>query len=152
MLSLISAYQQGPPDDRGLFGNQWFLLLAAVIIVLLIILIIAVLFPRLKSVNVTKTLEKEVHEAELTSVKENKVVENPWYVTLKLLNEDERNVVKALRDAGGSMLQKDLSYNLKLSRVKTHRVLVGLIERGVVKAEKYYNTNKITLSTWLMPD
>ena len=47
------------------------------------------------------------------------------------------------------MLQKDISYELKLSRVKTHRVLVGLIERGVVKAEKHFNTNMITFSDWL---
>jgi DNA-binding IclR family transcriptional regulator len=39
---------------------------------------------------------------------------------------------------------------LKLNRVKTHRVLVGLIERGVVRAEKHFNTNMITLSDWLM--
>ena len=78
--------------------------------------------------------------------------EGPWKVhstSLRLLHDDERRVVEALVKAGGSMLQKDISYDLKLSRVRTHRVLVRLIERGVVKAEKHYNTNMITLSDWL---
>ncbi len=48
------------------------------------------------------------------------------------------------------MLQKDISYDLGLSRVKTHRILVKLLRRGVVAAEKYYNTNMIELADWLM--
>ena len=47
------------------------------------------------------------------------------------------------------MLQKNISYELKLNRVKTHRVLVGLIERGIVGAEKHFNKNMITLAEWL---
>jgi uncharacterized membrane protein len=47
------------------------------------------------------------------------------------------------------MLQKDISYELGFSRVKTHRTLVRLIERGVVTAEKEYNTNRIELADWL---
>jgi len=47
------------------------------------------------------------------------------------------------------MLQKDISYNLEISRVKTHRTLVKLINRGIVTAEKQYNTNNITLADWL---
>jgi uncharacterized membrane protein len=152
MLSLVSVGQQGPPSDRGLFGNQLLIPIAAVIVVLLIIVILILLFPRLRSVKVSKPIEHDVHEVESTEVKENKAVESPLEVTIKLLHDDEKRVVEALKAAGGSMLQKDISYDLKLSRVKTHRVLVGLIERGVVKAEKHYNTNMITLSAWLMDD
>jgi uncharacterized membrane protein len=38
---------------------------------------------------------------------------------------------------------------LGFSRVKIHRVLVRLIRRGVVTAEKYYNTNRIEVADWL---
>jgi uncharacterized membrane protein len=58
-------------------------------------------------------------------------------------------IVKALEKAGGSMLQKDISYELEFSRVKTHRVLVRLLKRGVVTAEKHFNTNRIELADWL---
>ena len=62
---------------------------------------------------------------------------------------DERKVVDALLKSGGSMLQKDISWKTGFSRVKTHRVLARLIRRDVVASEKYYNTNRITLSNWI---
>jgi len=47
------------------------------------------------------------------------------------------------------MLQKDVTYELGFSRVKTHRTMVKLLQRGVVTAEKEYNTNRIELADWL---
>lgn len=69
---------------------------------------------------------------------------------LRVLNEDERKVVETLVAEGGTMLQKDIRWKTGLSRVKTHRILFRLAKRGVVSAEKYYNTNKIYLAEWLM--
>ncbi len=71
-------------------------------------------------------------------------------VALRLLDENERRVVEALVAEGGSMLQKDLSINLEFNRVKTHRVVQSLIKRGLVTAEEYFNTNKVTFVNWLM--
>jgi uncharacterized membrane protein len=65
------------------------------------------------------------------------------------LNEDERKVIETLVTGGGTMLQKDIRWKTGLSRVKTHRILHRLAKRGIVSAEKYYNTNKITLADWL---
>ena len=70
-------------------------------------------------------------------------------VAMRLLEPDERRVVEALVKAGGSMLQKDITYELSISRVKTHRTMVKLLRRGVVTAEKYYNTNRIQIVEWL---
>jgi len=75
--------------------------------------------------------------------------EAPIDVARRLLESDERQVVDMLVKAGGSLLQKELSWETGFSRVKIHRILVRLIRRGVVVSEKYYNTNKITLSDWL---
>lgn len=71
---------------------------------------------------------------------------------LRVLNEDERKAIETLVAAGGTMLQKEIRWKTGLSRVKTHRVLHRLAQRGIVSAEKYYNTNKITLADWLMKD
>jgi uncharacterized membrane protein len=150
MFSLIVVGQQGPPTDRGFSNLQTLIPIAAVIIILLIVIVVILLFPRLRTVKTSKPLELEVHKIEAKETEEKKTVETPLDVTLRLLHDDEKRVVEALTKAGGSMLQKDISYELKLSRVKTHRVLVGLIERGIVKAEKQYNTNLITISAWLM--
>ena len=71
-------------------------------------------------------------------------------VARRLLESDERRFVDELVKAGGSLLQKELSWETGFSRVKTHRILVRLIGRGVVTSVKYYNTNKITLADWLL--
>jgi len=68
---------------------------------------------------------------------------------LRVLNDDERKVIETLVAEGGTMLQKDIRWKTGLSRVKTHRILFRLAERGIVSAEKYYNTNKIVLADWL---
>jgi len=68
---------------------------------------------------------------------------------LRVLNEDERKVTATLVAEGGTMLQKDIRWKTGLSRVKTHRILLRLAKRGIVSAEKYYNTNRITLADWL---
>jgi hypothetical protein len=68
---------------------------------------------------------------------------------LRVLNEDERKVIKTLVSEGGTMLQKDIRWKTGLSRVKTHRILYRLAKREIVTTEKYYNTNKITLAEWL---
>lgn len=48
------------------------------------------------------------------------------------------------------MLQKDVSYELSLSPVKTHRILYNLEQRGIVSSEKHFNTKKITLDPTLL--
>jgi len=68
---------------------------------------------------------------------------------LRVLSEDERKVIETLIGEGGTMLQKDIRWKTSFSRVKTHRILFRLAKRGVVSAEKYYNTNRITLADWL---
>jgi len=68
---------------------------------------------------------------------------------LRVLNGEERKVVEALAAEDGTMLQKDIRWKTGLSRVKTHRILFRLAKRGIVSAEKHYNTNKITLAEWL---
>jgi len=71
---------------------------------------------------------------------------------LRILKEDEKKVIETLAAEGGTMLQKDIRWKTGLSRVKTHRILYRLAERGLVSAEKYYNTNRITLADWLMEE
>ena len=93
--------------------------------------------------------EVERLEQENPSEGERKESSEALDVALRLLEPDERRIVEALLKSGGSMLQKDISYELEISRVKIHRTLVKLIKRGVVSAEKYYNTNRIELADWL---
>ena len=124
------------------------IIVATVSIVIIAVSVILLLFPRLQgmasSESIRPVIEREEPEGDEES-NGSKAVD----VAMRLLEPDEKRVMEAIVAAGGTMLQKDLSHELGFSRVKIHRVLVRLIRRGVVTAEKYYNTNRIEIADWL---
>lgn len=67
----------------------------------------------------------------------------------RFLKPDEQKVVETLRQAGGSLLQKEIARQTGFTRLKTHRILARLAERQVIEVEWAGNTNKITLPRWL---
>ncbi|HUK79494.1 MAG TPA: hypothetical protein VLU91_02395 [Nitrososphaerales archaeon] len=69
-------------------------------------------------------------------------------LVLRTLKPEERKVVSVLDAHGGTYLQKFISKEAGLSRLKTHRVIAGLSERGIVHAERHGNTNEVTLVKW----
>jgi len=69
-------------------------------------------------------------------------------VVMRTLKPDERKVVGLLDAHGGTYLQKYISKEAGLSRLKTHRVIAALSERGIVLAEKRGNTNEVSLVKW----
>lgn len=101
-----------------------------------------VAFPEIKTTTPKDSAQTTVAEAK----QESQALE----AVLRVLNEDEKKVVQALAETKeGAMLQKDIRWKVGMTRVKTHRVLARLSARGIVKAEKHYNTNKIRLSNWI---
>ena len=120
----------------------WLVLFVVPLVLVVAVLGYALVFPELsdekpKQKPSVQTVEKE--ESALDAV-------------LRVLNDDERKVIEILVAEEGTMLQKDIRWKTGLSRVKTHRILFRLAKRGIVSAEKYYNTNKITLADWLMKE
>jgi len=165
MLGLLAFHvmQHGP--NGGLAGGQRYLWLLVLVPVLLIVfLLYRLFFPALNKVEVSENLEELVAKtAAAEEVVESRDVDvggaledrgrspdAPIEVARRLLESEERRVVDALVKAGGSLLQKELSWETGFSRVKTHRILVRLLRRGVVTSEKYYNTNRVTLADWLL--
>ncbi len=71
-------------------------------------------------------------------------------VAMKLMSPNERMVVEALLDNHGEMLQKDLHYDLDLSRVQAHRIVQALTQRDIVTVEDHYNSKKVRLADWLL--
>lgn len=68
---------------------------------------------------------------------------------LRTLKPEESSVVNVLDIHGGTYLQKYVSKETGLSRLKTHRVVAALSERGIVQVEKRGNTNQVTIVKWL---
>jgi len=69
-------------------------------------------------------------------------------IVLKTLKPEERSIVHVLDAHGGTYLQKYITKEAGLSRLKTHRVVAALSERGIVQVEKYGNTNRVRLAKW----
>ena len=69
-------------------------------------------------------------------------------VVLRTLKPDERKVVEVLDAHGGTYLQKFITKEAGLSRLKTHRVVAALSERGIVHVEERGNTNEVSLVDW----
>jgi uncharacterized membrane protein len=67
----------------------------------------------------------------------------------KTLTEEERQVIKTINAHNGKYLQKYIKNETGLSRLKTHRIIARLAERGIVTLEKTGNTNQVYLANWL---
>jgi uncharacterized membrane protein len=147
-LILVAVSQRGSMGGHMNQPDYTLIIVATASIVIIAVSVILLLFPRLQGMASTESIRPAIEREEPKEVQGdngNKAVE----VAMRLLEPDEKRVMKALVAAGGSMLQKDLSHELGFSRVKIHRVLARLIRRGVVTAEKYYNTNRIEIADWL---
>jgi len=64
----------------------------------------------------------------------------------RFLRPDELLVVRILRQAGGERSQRDIGREAGYSRIKTHRVIARLAERGIVTVERRGATNLVKLA------
>jgi len=69
-------------------------------------------------------------------------------MVMKTLKPEERSIVNVLDAHGGTYLQKYITKEAGLSRLKTHRIVAALSERAIVIVEKYGNTNQVSLVKW----
>jgi len=145
-LGLLFFGFEGGLDGRGhgmwadVPQSFWLVLFVVPLVVAVGVLGYALIFPELAD---------EKSKQEPSSIPMVEKEEPALDAVLRVLNDDERKVIETLVAGGGTMLQKDIRWKTGLSRVKTHRILFRLAKRGVVSAEKHYNTNKITLADWL---
>jgi uncharacterized membrane protein len=120
----------------GVPQSLWLVLFVTPLLMAVLVVGYSLVFPELSEKQSKKPSMSVEKESALSAV-------------LRVLDDDERKVIETLSAEGGTMLQKDIRWKTGLSRVKTHRILLRLIKRSLVSAEKYYNTNKITLADWL---
>lgn len=73
----------------------------------------------------------------------------PYASIVKTLTDEERKVIEVLKAHDGKYLQKYIRKEAGLSRLKTHRIIMRLAERGIVTLEKFGNTNQVLLADWL---
>jgi uncharacterized membrane protein len=76
-------------------------------------------------------------------------IATPYVSVSKTLTTEERKVLDVLVAHNGKYLQKYIRAETGLSRLKTHRIVSRLAERGIVTLERSGNTNEVHLSSWL---
>ena len=76
-------------------------------------------------------------------------VTSPFESVSKTLTEEERKIIAVLNNHNGKYLQKYIRNETGLSRLKTHRIITRLADRGIVTLEKTGNTNQVFLADWL---
>ena len=67
-------------------------------------------------------------------------------VILNFLTGQERKVIETLLENDGKVQQYELSHLPDLNKLKTHRILVNLEQKGVIHKEKLGKINKIVLN------
>jgi uncharacterized membrane protein len=72
-----------------------------------------------------------------------------YEAVIKTLTDEEQKVIQVLTVHDGKYLQKYIRKEAGLSRLKTHRILSRLADRGIVTLRKFGNTNEVLLSDWL---
>jgi len=67
-------------------------------------------------------------------------------IVTKFLNADEKKLVNLLVENNGKVLQAEVSRLPGMSKLKSHRVVQKLIDRGVIEKEKIGKTNIVKFS------
>src|SRR5256712_9623902 len=63
--------------------------------------------------------------------------ENNVSLVLKTVKPEQRSIVVVLEEHAGTYLHKYITKEAGLSRLKTHRIVAALSERGIVIVERY---------------
>ena len=67
-------------------------------------------------------------------------------IILNFLNSQEKKVIETLLENDGKVQQYELSHLPNLNKLKTHRILLNLEQKGIIKKEKLGKINKIVLN------
>jgi uncharacterized membrane protein len=129
---IILTLTQGPPNHIPFFFPLASLLFLSLTLASVVGVFYFLIVPEIKMNNSAKAAEIAVE------------------MVMKTLKPEEQKVILVLRAHGGRYLQKYISKEAELSKLKTHRVIARLSERGLVRVTKRGNTNEITLVEWLI--
>ena len=79
-------------------------------------------------------------------VQQGQSLKNNSKIILNFLTTQERKVIGTLLENDGKVQQYELSHLPNLNKVKTHRILINLEQKGIVHKEKLGKINKIVLN------
>ena len=120
-----------------------FVVLISVTVIGIVGLAYYVVYPQMKMGTMQSTAAYQNLTQQTSSVS------SPYDSVSKTLTEEERKIIEVLNNHNGKYLQKYIRNDTGLSRLKTHRIIARLSDRGIVTLEKTGNTNQVFLADWL---
>lgn len=130
---VLRTIAEGPPSHIPFFFPLASLLFLAVVLASVVGVIYFFVVPEIKMYQ---------------AVGQESVTETAAEMVMRTLKPDEQMVIKVLKAHGGKYLQKYISKEAGLSKLKTHRVMARLSERGIVQVVRRGNTNEVSLAGW----
>ncbi|MHA1910474.1 MAG: helix-turn-helix transcriptional regulator [Candidatus Kariarchaeaceae archaeon] len=88
-------------------------------------------------------IRERIHNKALTAAA------SPYEVILHISTSEEILVVKAIDKLSPKVYQFEISKETGLSRMKIHRIVTRLSERGIINVEKIGKNSQISLSNWM---
>ena len=80
-----------------------------------------------------------------TLEKQKKIVQTNMDIIMKFLSPDEREIVRLMGEKEGMTTQSEMAKLPGMTRLKAHRVVKKLEDRGIVHVEKYGKINVVRL-------
>jgi predicted transcriptional regulator len=127
----------------GMGNLLWPMILSISIALLIVTVAYVLLFPNIKYTTELAASSQKTAAA---------VDHEPMEIVMRVVKPDERAALEVLIGNGGLCLQKDLTYKTGLSKLKTHRIVARLAERGIIQVKKVGRTNEISVPVWLRGD
>lgn len=88
-------------------------------------------------------IREQIHNKTLSSAA------TPFEVILHISTAEEVLVVKAIEKLSPKVYQFEISKETELSRMKVHRIVTRLSERGIINVEKIGKNSQVSLSKWM---
>ncbi|MGB9853413.1 MAG: helix-turn-helix transcriptional regulator [Candidatus Bathyarchaeales archaeon] len=133
-------YQVPAQNSISLYLEALFIGLVVLAVVSVFGVTYFIAFPERKITNQPSENRIENFQGDLTT---------PYSAVLKALTQEERKIIEILMVHNGKYLQKYLRKEAGITRLKTHRILSRLSERGLLNMKRVGNTNEVVLADWL---
>ncbi|MCX8153624.1 MAG: hypothetical protein N3E52_04235 [Candidatus Bathyarchaeota archaeon] len=141
MSSMMGNMPVTTQNPMVLYFGALFIILIVIVLISIIGLVYFAVFPAIKTIKPAISVANENPTLQSTTT--------PYASVVKTLTDEERRIIEVLKAHDGKYLQKYLRKEAELSRLKTHRILARLAARGIVKLERFGNTNQVILADWL---
>jgi len=155
IISSINAFVLAPamtmPMSSNMMNNMmfWFTFWPALLVASFVIIAFAVI---MNYAYPTIVISSPSNNREQVTAKAGNQLSGSIDVIMRILKPEELRVINVIKDAGGTIRQSDISRQTNFSRLKVHRIIARLAERGIIRAEKAGKTNNIYLAEWFTKD